>query len=462
VILALRGQRFSIVTGLTAVTAGTLVTVYVIRTPVALWTVGCIGALLLLRSRLAPGILSPVILAVGTLVALAVLGQLFYKDVVGTPGGAGIRLDLSPRLMLDTSKLLLLSASSLLAGATIGLLGQSPSGPARLRRIELGDGRRAALQAACLVPLVLILATYGIGPLVQRPVYLLTNYGGGLASVGTQLGLGAVIALGYLVASERGLRRILPALSCVAYLTVFFALGSRRLALVPLLFAIGVFAASLGRRARVGLILAAIASLYLVRLPLFLRAQPRHGLLPYVESLPAFLGASIGWDAVFLNVLVSFAIIGVTAYAQPAIPGHDLFVSLSPLPGGMAGWYQVAPQHRLNIYTPYAAVGELGNAGYATVIAYFAVVGLLLALLDRRVRALLRDGRQAHALAIVGLTGLFCLFTVQYNLRASTRMLYYAVAVDLLFVLIYKVRSSGERSSTPSSSRAEHPVAVGL
>ena len=173
---------------------------------------------------------------------------------------------------------------------------------------------------------------------------------------------------------------------------------------------------------------------------------------------PRFLEASIGWDAVLLNVLVSFAIIGVTAYAQPLIPGHDLFVSLSPLPGGMAGWYQVAPQHRLNIYTPYAAVGELGNAGYGTVVVYFLAVGLLLALFDRRVRALLQDGRQAHALAIVGLIGLFCLFTVQYNLRASTRMLYYAVAVDLLFVFMYKIRGSERRSSTPASSRAEHPA----
>jgi hypothetical protein len=131
------------------------------------------------------------------------------------------------------------------------------------------------------------------------------------------------------------------------------------------------------------------------------------------------------------NLLFGFANIGCTAFASPLLPVHDLLVAINPLPGGIAGWYAIASAHRINLFTPYAALGELGNHGWLVLVGYCLVVGAILGHLDNSVRQLLAGGRQAYGLALLALAGLFMVISTQYNLRTATRLMYYALAADV-------------------------------
>jgi hypothetical protein len=137
-------------------------------------------------------------------------------------------------------------------------------------------------------------------------------------------------------------------------------------------------------------------------------------------------------EVLALNLLIGYGVIGRTAFDIPPINQADFLVSVNPLPGGLSGWYQIADDHRLNLFTPMAALGELGNLGWPSVIGYCGTVGFVLAYLDLRVRGLMERGRQLHGLLLLALTVLFTVLSTGYNLRTATRMLYYALALDAL------------------------------
>ena len=402
-------------------------------TGLLLWAAGLLVALFALRRWLAPAFLSPVVLVAASMIALALGGAWFYQDVALAPGGAGVQLVIGDQLVQDTTRLLLLATSAFLVGSTLGVVRRRgvAQGPAGFRAVVLPEATLVAIAAGCVLPILYTLFVPGVPYLLDRPYYLADAFGGGAAAIAGQLSIAAVLGCGLLASVWRGAGRVLAVALALVYFVSFFALATRVMALAPVLFALGAFAGSPSRRTRIGLAVSAVASVALIGLPLFLRNQVHHGLIPYVHELSGFLSATAGYDVVALNILISFAIIGVTAYVQPTFPSHDLFVSLNPLPGGMAGWYDIADVHRLNVYTPYGAIGELGNVGPAAVVGYFVALGLVMAWLDRRVRAHLVAGRQGPALLVVGLVALFCLYNQQYNLRQSTRMVYYALAIDL-------------------------------
>lgn len=394
--------------------------------------------LLLAHRTFGTVILSPLqIVAVG-LAALGVAGRLFYSEVAGTPGGAAIRLPMSAGLLDATFTLCLVASVSALFGgllwaALFGRVGRTPAATLA-PPTEVGRGLRRGLLLFAPVPLTLTLAAGNPGRLWERPSYIVEHVASNpLAALGGQLAIAAVLGLGFLWGARS--HRFLVLLLALAYVTVTFGGGTRRLALIPLAFAVGYFASRVDLRSKLVLAGAGLLSLYLLQLPLQLRALPTHGIEPYLDYLPAVLADRLPVETTALNVLISFAVIGATAFAVQPIPAGDLWVSLNPLPGTMSGWYDIAPAHRLNEYTPFAGLGELANAGWGVTIACCMVIGAVLAYLDAQVKQLIERGLQMAALAIVGLSGLFLLFFVQYNLRAAGRMLYYAVALDLLAVL---------------------------
>lgn len=413
-------------------------------TLVVAWSLVCVLALVALRRWTAPPFLSPVVLVAGSMLALTLGGAFFYQDVAMAPGGAGIRLIISDRLVLQTARLLLTATSAFLVGSAVVLVRRrqvASGGQVAFRAMVLSPNALRAGAVVCVLPLAYAMVVPGLPYLLDRPYYIATAFGGQVAGIGSQLSIAAVLGCGFLAAAWRGAARVFAVVVFAVYLAMFFAEATRGLALAPVLFALGAFVAAPGRRARVGLLAAVVASVVLLPLPLFLRSLTHHGLIPYAGRLPAYFSQPSAWSVLALTVLISFAVIGVTAYVQPHFPLHDLLVSVNPLPGNSVGWYQIAQVHRLNIYTPYGAVGELGNSGMVAVLAYFLVLGAVMALLDRRVQDHLRSGLQAPALLVVALVGLFCLYNQQYNLRQSTRMAYYALALELAVTALLWLRA---------------------
>jgi hypothetical protein len=350
-----------------------------------------------------------------------------------------------------------IAAASVLAGALL-----TACALPRIQRsqsdfkVKLPDASYAWLILGSLVPLAILIASRGTD-ILSRPYYIAEAVqDGGLAGLAGQLAIAATIALGYLMSAAKGGARAVSVMVLVAYVAVFFGSGSRRLAMILILVMVGVF---LARRTRMtGLLLAASGalSLYLIRLPLYLRALPEHGIFPYLQNLPGFFEYGVGWDSIGRNVLISFGIIGATAYQQPSID-HDIFwASVNPVTGAAAGWYEYADQMRINIYTPYAGVGELGNHGMGYVVVYFFIAGIILALGDRAVIRFMERGHGVLSLALVGLAGLFYLYSIQYNLRSSTRMLYYGIAACIVLEFVSKQMARRREAPARPRPRAGH------
>ena len=427
--------------------AVTLVTLAAVAYPliavVIATTILLLGSLHLMRNRLAPLAFSPTALVAVGLYVMGVLGTTLYSSVQNAEAGAGALVVLDQDQTIRTFILLGVAALSLLVGSyvTAAALPRIDI-PASARRITVSGNLRGWMLAGCAAPLLYLLIAGG-SDLWDRPYYIaVAVQDGGLAGIAAQLAIAAPIALGYLLfASGRG-ASLLSAILLLGYIVLFFGGGSRKLAMLPILIMVGVFVAKRTKGAAIALLASAILSLYLIRLPLYLRALPEHGVIPYLNHLPGFLDYGVGWDSIALNVLVSFGIIGATAYQQPAIDPSVFWISVNPAPGTLAGWYDQAESLRINVYTPYAGVGELGNYGMGYVVSYFLVAGCLLALLDRTVIRLMVRGHGVMSLALVAMAGLFLLYSVQYNLRSSSRMLIYGVilAVAISFLSGYMMR----------------------
>jgi hypothetical protein len=408
------------------------------------------------RRRLAPSMLSPVKIVVGGYVGTAVLGLLFYDRVADARTGAGIRLYPTREVELDTVQLLLIAAAAVAVGASIVVLLLPGTGNVdwTLRPIIASERTRRLVLLLSVLPLTLTIVDYGLGDLLQRETYLRpSSASAGFANIGPSLSIPALLGLGYVFAAGRAGHRIVAVPLIAVYSMQFFALGSRRMTLIPLLLAAGGVAATLSRRAKLALAATAVLAVLLTPLPLYLRALPSHGLIPYLRALPAYAHQPFDLASIALSFLITFALVGTVAYHVAPIPAADFLTALNPLPGALTGWYEIEPAHRLNTFTPFAAVGELGNAGVVTLVAYLVAVGAVLGYLDRRVRLLLAAGQQMAALALVGFAGLFMLFSIEYFLRTATRFIYYAILFDLAgrAVTAARRRREGEK---PAGVRA--------
>lgn len=403
--------------------------------------------LYLLRSRLAPAIMSPVFINALGLMVMGVLGFLFYGVASEARQGASAEIELTQTESLDTLWLMTLSACSLIVGAA-AVLYIMPRTP-RAQTVSVSARNLNGLLLIGSAALCMITLASSGKSLWQRSEYITEAVSNsGILGLISQLTIGAVIVLGYLSATGRPAMRIASIIVLMGYVLIFFGAGSRKLALVPILFVVGMIAAKRGRRV-VPIILAALLALYLLQLPLYLRGLPSHGVLPYLNMLPGFFDFDAGWAAVMKNLLFSFGIIGSTAFQQDQISADIFWMSVNPAPGSWVGWYDQAASLRVNPYTPYAGVGELGNHGYAYTIAYYLCAGAVLGMMDRAINRLMAQNSGLLGLALLGLSGLFLLYSFQYNLRASSRMLVYSMIAAVILTWIGQRAARRSRPGTP-------------
>jgi hypothetical protein len=381
---------------------------------------------------------------------MGLLGAALYSGVANAEAGGGARVQLSEADTASTFILMTIAAASVLVGGLLTVTAMPRIVKSGSYKVELPKAAYSWLLLGSLAPLVILAAARGTDIFARQYYIAEAVQDGGLAGLAGQLAIAATIALGYLVMATKGGARFFSSLILISYVGIFFGSGSRRLAMIPILVMVGVFLARRTRATGAMLVASGALSLYLIRLPLYLRALPEHGILPYIQHFPGFFDYGVGWDSIGRNVLISFGIIGATAYQQPSIDNDIFWTSINPATGAAAGWYEYADRMRINIYTPYAGVGELGNHGMGYVIVYFFVAGIILALGDRAVMRFMERGHGVLSLALVGLAGLFYLYSIQYNLRSSTRMLFYGILAGILLELVSKrLASNGDIAKSP-------------
>jgi hypothetical protein len=410
---------------------------------------------------------SPVYLAAGIYMTVGIIGAVVFTTIVPNAGsrdlaGATTLVQSLPKQLIGpTAGIYLICAAAILAGALLFFLATGARADASVRwssAVQATSRGEAAILWFGVVPLVLTIIglTHGVATLLERSEYLEGR--SPTAGLGSALGVAAVLGAGYVWASSAStVKRGIAVGVFGVWLCVFFSLASRSLAISFLAFAFGIV---LGRpstgRGRIFLVLTPIAAVAALGLALYLRGSSEHGLIPY-------LGTVTGNDpsahfpipeGIELNPFVSFINTGLPAYLEPKLPFHDLWVSVNPLPGPLSGWHELAPNHRVDVNTPYSAPGELVNYGWVILVAYYMAMGAILAYANVRARALLASGHSVHALAVTGMAALVPVISLQYDLRTVSRLLYYTLTLLLLAYLARVLRGMGPRRH-PLDRRAE-------
>jgi hypothetical protein len=172
-----------------------------------------------------------------------------------------------------------------------------------------------------------------------------------------------------------------------------------------------------------------------------LRGLEKHGTIPYLSNI-ANLDSNF-LDSLIFNIYYSliFGVYVTIKTMQEAIKDwHILWVSLNPMPGKLAGWYDYAKQMRLNIFAPYSLHGRIFIMGKYFTFFYFFITGLIFSDIEKRVRKYFLKGNRAIAFLLVLLMVLHIVYGFEYNLRAAFRYIYYAyfiVFMTYVFSLIW-------------------------
>ena len=292
------------------------------------------------------------------------------------------------------------------------------------------------------VAVVLILAILAVGPaeILNRGFYLERGGPPWLAIVSDVLvPLGVAGAAAILFGERSQMARLIAVALVVGYTAVLLSKDTRELALVPLI----VFALYIAQRtwhpsrysrAACGCVLVVLAP----ALPRASRAgSGRWPDAVHVSYRPRSR-RSVGRQPrrCGRNVLYSVPLTGYIATDVGGEPNGALAISLTPLPGDVAGWTNLAPVLRVSIYTPFNTLGELALQGMFVLIAFFVVVGYLTTRMQAFAKRLHALRSAAMQLALGGLIAAFSVSALQYNLRSTTRYVWYALGLYLVLQLV--------------------------
>lgn len=297
------------------------------------------------------------------------------------------------------------------------------------------------------MPIILLIVGVGPDNLLSRSDYLAEQQHE-LTIAGKVLAMIGVVLSGYLYANSRSwLGRGFCLFLFVIYEAIFFSLASRRFAFVPAMFMLGVILNRQDSKVVVWLfILSMVSALFLMQIPLFFREQSSYGLLPFLTILidGTFVEPKSGHGTVLFAILTIIFAMPVTAYTMHAdsLSVAYLLTSISPLPGFLTDWPHIQGYLRLNDYVPYTALGELLNYGVFVGWSYFFVVGVFVSYIDLHIRAELVKGRLFYVAVMFGLLMIFILTLWQYNLRSATRILYYVLLAQMLFLVLRRVKKA--------------------
>lgn len=212
---------------------------------------------------------------------------------------------------------------------------------------------------------------------------------------------------------------------CFVLTLAIFATASRILCLIPVMYLLGRVLGGVRVRT-IFWLLAVIAALISLPIPLINRGLPEHGLIPYAASLPDVVGRPDYLDSIFLtfgeNIGLTVPLVILVSRVE-GITVSDMLISVNPLPGGFAGWPRIMPSLRVHDFVPYSALGEWASFGpewlMVGVVAWAVAVRASLASVAR--------GRTPIALVVLAAQLAMSFLTVfqltQYNTRSTARII---------------------------------------
>ncbi len=234
---------------------------------------------------------------------------------------------------------------------------------------------------------------------------------------------------------------ILKYLTYLICFLILFSSSSRYLVMLPFLYIIGSFLRYKKIKLNIIFLNGCLIALSLIFV-LQIRYYTFHGLIPNLTSL---FTKGIDVDYLFegLNYAFSFSLFGI-AYVLKNFT-HDtiaFLISINPLPSYFIDINYMTSVQEMKRTAPFSAVSILALAGYPTLIFFYALTGFCFTFIINRMR-----NATVLYYAVVGLFIMFTLFSIQYNLRGSSRFFYYSILLFILFMLLknlrFRVRRAG-------------------
>lgn len=277
------------------------------------------------------------------------------------------------------------------------------------------------------------ITAYGFNDLLTRNYYLPAI--GTAAILGQLFAIVGILFAALLVCSPLPTSRRIGYVISIILILLSFAKGSR---FAVLGLALLIFFPIVARNQRISMkqwlvcIGALIGLAPLLHAVLYFRSDVSYGAFAYASNFGAAISTMFeqnfqaGWE-LLLNLTFSVPVVEVTIARGPHTLS-DLLISISPLPGEWAGWYDINLYRRISEFIPYSAIGELYGFSPFFCFAYMGIVGTILTYCERTV-AFAVGARKALLLVVLIMMGiLFALLAPQYNLRSSTRSIYYLLA----------------------------------
>ncbi|MCH9731154.1 MAG: hypothetical protein K0U84_16005 [Actinomycetia bacterium] len=367
---------------------------------------------------------TPVVIPV-LIVNSVLLGSLFLWDRIHAEASVSIRLQVSEEYQIQAAVIGIVFSAAYTLGSLL-------AGP-RSVKISLQQLGSSIFQIpnGVLVGVGyggIILTVYGYQGALLQGQYLEAR--GPSWAVMLSAALTPLFMLALCIAAARpGPWRMLAVVGIGLLVLILFGRATRRIAALPAMMVLaGAFASGWRVRPR-SIVIAAVATVFLMQLPLIGRSnQDGVGIIPLGAQLftrTDEILAGFSLSAVLGNILFSGPHTAVVAHRP--IPSDALWISLNPMPGGIAGWREIEDSLRLNSFTPYNALGELGAHGWVALALVAGAAGFVLSL-STRIASSLPGAYATVAMMIVLIAvALFSINVIQYHLRTTMRFAWYAL-----------------------------------
>lgn len=117
---------------------------------------------------------------------------------------------------------------------------------------------------------------------------------------------------------------------------------------------------------------------------------------------------------------------------------NDFIIMLNPLPGHLAGWYNINKNMTVMPVVPYSSIGTVFTLGHLGTSIFYLFLGMIIGFYDSFIQKEVHNKKYILAILIWSLLVLFIIFHNQYTLRTSIRFIYY-VFVIIFISYFYKL-----------------------
>lgn len=270
---------------------------------------------------------------------------------------------------------------------------------------------------------IIYIPSYGLDNIIERQIYIPDfNFRLGVILATLVLPVSS-FCLGYI--TNKFLKRII----FIIYLLVLLMTSSRAIVIFIALYFVGGVLRT-GKISALKCIIMFMLSIWLTAFALFARYQPVQG---FQNIIYFFTWFDLDNIQLSINYLFSFSV-GVLSYAQTeggTVSLAQLISYINPLPSGMINFKE---HENLIGAAPYSAVSLLYLFAPISGIIYFSLSGFLWGkIYSNSLKSFI------FSKLFICLSLIFAYMSLQYTLRASTRILYYAIFIYFLYILMKRL-----------------------